>query len=112
ALWVAASLLLVAAHPYGVLLLAGQAAFVLVSARDRLRGAIAAGAAVLVLGVPFWLTDLVLAGRFEVGVGGGGEKLGGPVAVARYLWRSLGDATAGWWPVMLAGLAAGVPGGG
>ncbi len=31
-----------------------------------------------VLGIPFWLTDLVLAGRFDVGVGGGGEKLGGP----------------------------------
>jgi hypothetical protein len=105
-LWVAASLFLVAAHPYGVLLLAGQAAFVLVSARDRLRDAIAAGVAVLALGVPFWLTDLVLADRFEVGVGGGGDKLGGPLAVARYLWRSAGDATVGWWPVTLVVLLA------
>jgi hypothetical protein len=62
-----------------------------------------------VLGIPFWLTDLVLAGRFDVGVGGGGEKLGGPAAVGRYFWRSAGDATAGWWPVTLAVvLAAGV----
>ena len=111
AAWVAVSLTMVAAHPYGILLLAGQAVYVLVAARDRIREATLAGVAVLVLGVPFWLTDLVLAGRFDVGVGGGGEKLGGPQAVARYLWRSAGDATAGWWPVTLAvvlGAAAGV----
>src|SRR5262245_25454390 len=108
--WVAAALLCVAAHPYGILLLAGQGAYVLVAARERLREAIAAGAAVLVLGIPFWLTDLVLANRFDVGVGGGGEKLGGPGAVARYLWRSLGDASAGWWPVTAVVLAAAVAG--
>jgi hypothetical protein len=106
AIWVAAALFCVAAHPYGVLLLAGQGAFVLVASRQRLRDAALAGAAVLVLGIPFWLTDLVLADRFEVGVGGGGEKLGGAGAVARYLWRSAGDATAGWWPVTLAVLVA------
>ena len=106
ALWVASALLTVSVHPYGVLLLAGQGAFVLVSRRDRLREAAIAGGAVLVLGIPFWLTDLVLAGRFDVGVGGGGEKLGGPWAVAHYLWRSAGDATAGWWPVTLAVLVA------
>ena len=106
AAWVAASLAMVAAHPYGIILLAGQAAYVLVSARDRIREAILAGLAVLVLGIPFWLTDLVLAGRFDVGVGGGGEKLGGPAAVARYFWRSAGDATAGWWPATIAVLLA------
>ena len=105
-LWVASALLTVAAHPYGVLLLAGQAAYVLVEGRSRIREAFVAGAAVIVLGLPFWLTDLVLADRFEVGVGGGGEKLGGPLAVARYLWRSAGDATAGWWPVTLVVLVA------
>jgi hypothetical protein len=41
----------------------------------------------------------VLAGRFEVGVGGGGAKLGGPESVARYLWATAGDASAGWRPV-------------
>jgi hypothetical protein len=106
AAWVTAALLCVAAHPYGVLLLAGQAAYVLVAARDRIRAALLAGVVVVVLGVPFWLTDLVLADRFEVGVGGGGERLGGPGAVARYFWRSAGDATAGWWPVTLAVLVA------
>ena len=76
-----------------------------------MRAAVLAGAAVLVLGIPFWLTDLVLANRFDVGVGGGGQKLGGPEALARYLWRSAGDATAGWWPVTLlavVGAAAGL----
>jgi hypothetical protein len=102
AAWVAAALTMVAAHPYGVLLLAGQAVYVVLAARDRIRAAAIAGGAVAVLGVPFWLTDLVLAGRFDVGVGGGGETLGGPGAVARYFWRSAGDATAGWWPVTLA----------
>ena len=102
ALWVGAALLMVATHPYGVLLLCGQAAYVLAARRDRIRAAVVAGVAVLVLGIPFWLTDLVLADRFDVGVGGGGEKLGGPAAVLRYFWRSAGDATAGWWPVTLA----------
>ena len=74
AVWVAASLTMVAAHPYGILLLAGQAVYVLLAARDRIREAIVAGAAVLVLGIPFWLTDLVLARRFDVGVGGGGRE--------------------------------------
>ena len=101
-LWVGAALLMVATHPYGVLLLGGQAAYVLAARRDRIRAAVVAGVAVLVLGIPFWLTDLVLADRFDVGVGGGGEKLGGPAAVLRYFWRSAGDATAGWWPVTLA----------
>jgi len=110
ALWVATALLTVAAHPYGVLMLGGQGLYVLVSRRDRIREAAVAGVAVLVLGVPFWVTDLVLAGRFDVGVGGGGAKLGGPTAVARYFWRSAGDATAGWWPVSLLAVAAAVVG--
>ena len=78
AVWVAASLAIVAAHPYGVLLLAGQAVYVLVARRDRLREASPPAPPCSSLGIPFWLTDLVLAGRFDVGVGGGGEKLGGP----------------------------------
>lgn len=101
-LWVATSLLTVAAHPYGILMLAGQALYVLIARRDRLRDAALAGVVLLVLGIPFWLTDLVLAGRFDVGVGGGGARLGGPWAVAQYLWRTAGDASAGWWPLTLA----------
>ncbi len=110
ALWVATALLTVAAHPYGVLMLGGHGLYVLVARRDRIREAALAGVAVLVLGVPFWLTDLVLAGRFDVGVGGGGAKLSGPTAVGRYFWRSVGDATAGWWPVSLLAIVAAVVG--
>ncbi|MGE5689722.1 MAG: hypothetical protein ACM33B_04125 [Pseudomonadota bacterium] len=97
-LWAAAILLCVAAHPYGALVLASQGVFVLL-ARERLREAIPAGIAVILLGTPFWITDLVLAGRFDVGVGGGGEKLGGPVAVARDLGDVVRDFSAG--PVLL-----------
>jgi hypothetical protein len=103
--WCAAALATVAAHPYGALVLASQAAFVLVARRDRLRQALVAGAVVGVLGIPFWLTDLVLAGRFEVGVGSGGTKLSGPAPLAEYLWHTAGDISSGWWPVLVAVLA-------
>jgi hypothetical protein len=99
--WGAAALATVAAHPYGALVLGSQGLYVLLARRDRLRSAAVAGAAVFVLGTPFWLTDLVLAGRFDIGVGGGGEKLGGPLAMTGYLWRTAGDFSAGWWPVLL-----------
>ncbi len=97
--------LTVATHPYGILLLGGHLLFVLLARRDRLREAAWSLGAVLVLGIPFWITDVVLASRFEVGVGGGGAKLGGPGSVGLYLWAAAGDASAGWWPVTLVVLA-------
>jgi hypothetical protein len=103
-LWGLAVLAAVATHPYGVLVLASQAVYVLL-ARVRVREAILAFAAVGVLGTPFWLSDLVLAGRFEVGVGGGGEKLGGPWPVLRYLFHVAGDFTVGWWPLTVGAIA-------
>ena len=108
AFWAMAILATVATHPYGAIVLATQAVFVLLARRDRLRQAVAAFAVVGVLGIPFWLTDLVLAGRFDVGVGAGGEKLGGPLSVLTYLWHVLGDFTTGWWPllVLVTGLGA------
>ena len=48
---------------------------------------------VALLGTPFWYSDLVLAGRFDVGVGSGGKKLDGPSAVLGYLFRVAGDFT-------------------
>ena len=104
-LWTLAVLVTVASHPYGALVLATHGAYVVLARRDRLRQALVAAAAIVLLGVPFWLTNLVLADRFGVGVGGGGERLGGPWPVARYLWRVLGDFTSGWWPVTIAALA-------
>lgn len=103
ALWVGSALLTVATHPYGALVLAAQAFYVLL-ARARVREAVGAFAAVGLLGVPFWIADLVLAGRFEVGVGPGGEKLGDPLSVLVYLGRVVGDFTAGWLPGIAAAL--------
>jgi hypothetical protein len=108
--WGAAILLAVASHPYGALVLATQATFVLIARRDRLRQAAIAFAAVVVAGAPFWLTDLVLAGRFDVGVGGRGTKLGGPWAVVTYLWQTAGDFSTGRWPALAVVLAFGLVG--
>ncbi len=94
-LWALAVLTCVATHPYGALVLASQGLFVLLD-RRRMREALAAGAAVLIVGIPFWRTDLVLAGRFDVGVGGGGNKLGAPVPVLRYLRMAFGDLSVGY----------------
>jgi hypothetical protein len=94
--WLGVTLLCVAAHPYAALVVAGQGLAVLLLRRDLWRSALAWFAALGVLGTPFWLTDIVLAGRFDVGVGGGGAKLGGPTAVLEYLYATAGDMTAGW----------------
>jgi hypothetical protein len=94
ALWALAVLLTVATHPYGALVLASQVVYVV--ARARTREALASIAAVAVLGTPFWYSDLILAGRFDVGVGSGGKKLDGPTAVLDYLFRVAGDFTTGY----------------
>ena len=104
AAWVLATLLCVSAHPYGALVLASQAVYVAVT-RLRLREAAASFAVVLVLGIPFWRTDLVLAGRFEIGVGGGGGRLGSPLDVFRYLADTAGDFVAGYRIALVAVLA-------
>jgi hypothetical protein len=93
-LWCLAILACVATHPYGALVLASQGLYVLLT--RRLRESWRAFAAVAIVAIPFWRTDLVLAGRFDVGVGGGGAKLGGPVSVLRYLSHVAGDFTVGW----------------
>ena len=98
ALWALAGLLTVATHPYGALVLASQGLYVLIR-RERVREAVWAFAAVVVLGIPFWRASLVLADRFDVGVGGGGP-LEGPFGVLRYLRATAGDYSSGW-PVPL-----------
>ena len=81
------------------------------SSRARAREtAFVAIAAVAVLGSPFWYSDHVLAGRFDVGVGAGGQKLDGPGAVLDYLYRVAGDFTAGFTPVVIAVLVVAVVG--
>jgi hypothetical protein len=91
-LWAVAVLATIASHPYGLLVLASQGLFVL-AARRRVREAIPAFAAVLVLGIPFWIADFILSRRFDVGVGGGGAQLGGPGPVIHFLRYVAGDFT-------------------
>jgi len=95
-LWTLAVLVTVATHPYGVLVLGGHGLFVVLAHRERIRAAALAFVSVLMLGIPFWLTDVVLAGRFDVGVGAGGAQLGSPRSVGWYLWWVAGDLAAGW----------------
>jgi hypothetical protein len=92
ALWAVAILATIASHPYGLLVLGSQGLFVL-AARRRVREAIPAFAAVLVLGIPFWAADFILSRRFDVGVGGGGAQLGAPGPVIHFLRYVAGDFT-------------------
>lgn len=105
ALWVLAIIVTVGTHPYGALVFIGQGLFVVLAHRERLRAALVAVGAVLAVGAPFWLTDLVLAGRFDVGLGGGGQQLGSTRTVASYLWQVAGDLSAGWTLVLVPILA-------
>ena len=103
ALWGGAAFLAIACHPYGALVFASQGLFVLVG-RRRIRDALWPFGVVAVLGTPMWRSDLVLAGRFDVGVGGGGEKLGTPTSVLDYLDHVAGDFTAGYQAVLIVAL--------
>jgi mannosyltransferase len=100
ALWAAGTLALLATQPYGMLVLAAEAAYVAVVRLRRplpLRAPLVALAAVVVLAGPLWRTYFLLASRFEVGLGAGsGSELGSPLDVVEYLWEVLGDFTAGW----------------
>jgi hypothetical protein len=99
ALWVVAVLFCVAAHPYGALVLAAQGVYVVIT-RVPLRMAVPAFATVAIVGTPFWRTDLVLAGRFDVGVGQGSTTLSSPSSILRYLKIVASDFTAGYAPVI------------
>jgi Dolichyl-phosphate-mannose-protein mannosyltransferase len=109
ALWALFAVATVAVHPYGALVLASQGLYVLVT-RARVREAVAAFAVVALVGAPFWYADLVLASRFDVGVGGGGAKLSGPIDVLDYLFRTAGDFSAGYLLALLAAVSLAIVG--
>jgi hypothetical protein len=98
-LWALTMLLCVSAHPYGALVLASQGVYVVLM-RVPLRVVVPAFATVVILGIPFWRTDLVLAGRFDVAVGNGSTTLGSPSSIASYLEIVASDFTAGYTPVI------------
>jgi hypothetical protein len=102
--WVVVLVLAIAAHPYGALVLGSQGLYVLLT-RQRIRSALPAFAAVLLLAIPLWKSSLVLASRFDVGVGGGGGKLRTPREVIDYLWRVAGDASSGYTAILIVVLA-------
>jgi hypothetical protein len=107
--WGIALVLVLASHPYAVLVVAAQALYVVLCARER-RAFITLGV-VAVAGFPFWWADVVLRNRFDVGVGGGGNRLGSPASVLRYLASVAGDFSshARPWSVcflVLAGIGA------
>jgi dolichyl-phosphate-mannose-protein mannosyltransferase len=101
-LWAVTILLCIGTHPYGALVLGSQGLYVLLT-RGRLRQAVPAFAAVLVLAIPFWRSSIVLADRFDVGVGGGrgGGTLRTPGEVLQYLWRVARDSSAGYTGVLV-----------
>jgi hypothetical protein len=105
-LWGLALLATLASHPYAVLVVGAQVLFVVLR-RTRLHDAFITLAAVAVLGAPFWWADVVLRDRFDVGVGGGGQRLGSPGSVLRYFWWVAGDFSAGrhTWSVPVLALA-------
>ncbi|HEY6018282.1 MAG TPA: glycosyltransferase family 39 protein [Gaiellaceae bacterium] len=100
--WALAILATTATHTYGAIVIASQGLYAL-AVRTPWRRLLVSFGAVFVVGIPLWYSDLVLAGRYDVGVGGGGSKLRGPLDVLRYFFHVGGDFTAGWlwavWPV-------------
>jgi hypothetical protein len=98
-LWGLAALATLASHQYGAFVLAVQVAYAaIVWRRERFSpvAPLLALVAVIATATPVWRSNLVLASRFDVGLGEGGTQLGGPLPVLEYLRSALGDFVAGW----------------
>ena len=99
ALWAVATLATIATHQYGAFVLAIQIVYLGIArwrGQARLVPGLVAIGAVLLGAIPVWRSTLVLATRFEVGLGGEGGQLGGPWPVLTYLRSAFGDFLAGW----------------
>ena len=108
-LWGLALFAALASHPYAGIVFVAQALYVVLRG-DRRRAGLTTIAVVAVAATPFWFADLVLRDRLEIGVGGGGTRLGSPGAVGHYLWWVAGDFSAGphdWLPAVLVLAAVG-----
>ncbi|HEY7604661.1 MAG TPA: glycosyltransferase family 39 protein [Gaiellaceae bacterium] len=109
AVWAVFMLLAIGSHPYGALVLGSQGLYVLAT-RSRLKQAVVAFGAVLLLAIPLWRSSVVLADRLDVGVGSGGGKLSTPREVFSYLWHVAGDSSAGYTGVLVVVIAFAVLG--
>ena len=111
ALWGVSLLLLLSTHPYAVLVIGAQALFIVLQ-RAHLHIAVVTLALVAAAGSPFLWADVVLRDRFDVGLGGGGDRLGSPGAVLQYLFGTFADYATGrgvWAiPAVLLALVGGV----
>jgi hypothetical protein len=94
AVWGLAVLAMLASHPYGVLLLAAQTLYAF-TRRGHRRMTVMTLGAVALLGVPLWRADLVLRSRYQVGVGGGGQRLGDLGTLLGYLRMTASDFSTG-----------------
>ncbi len=106
--WVVSTLAAVASHPFGALVLATQAGFVLIRWRRERVSPLAAGLsllAVAVLATPLWLAYARLSERYRSAPDDDRGGLG-PGELARYARRVLGDFSVGWTPGFLLVLAA------
>jgi hypothetical protein len=88
--WAVTMLLTIGAHPYGALVLASQALYVVLT-RSRIRQAAIAFACVVAVAAPLWRSSVVLAHRYGAGIGDGGGPLRTPGEVFAYLWHAAGD---------------------
>lgn len=97
--WGVVMLATLATMPYGAMVLATQTVYVLARRVRRpfsLKPPLLAFLAVSLLAIPLWRTYLVLASRFDVGLGGRKSKLDSPYEVLVYLRSVTGDFSAGW----------------
>ena len=91
----AAAWFLPASHPYGIVIVACEAAIALAVWRGRSVRAALPVAAVALAFAPFVVANLRLVGRFRAGVSGGGETLAGPGEAAELFSSALAGFAGG-----------------
>jgi hypothetical protein len=97
--WFAATLAMVAAHPYGTLLLAAQLVYLLAA---RMRAAMPWAAGIVLAAAPLWYAYAVLADRYSEG--------NGPKSTIDFLREAAGDLTSGYLVALAAFLVLAIVG--
>ena len=97
--WFAATLAMVAAHPYGTLLLAAQLVYLLAA---RMRAAMPWAVGIVLAAAPLWYAYAVLADRYGEG--------NGPKSTIDFLREAAGDLTSGYLVALAAFLVLAIVG--